>query len=48
MRAGVVLGGLASAILFSLYGNDVAAQCHHVDVALQADNMVMLASWLLC
>jgi len=44
----VVQGGLASPLLFSLYGNDAAAQCHHVDVAHQADDTIMLVTWLLC
>jgi hypothetical protein len=47
-RAGVVQGGLDSTILFSLYGNDIAAPCHHVDLALYADDTDIIAEGLLC
>jgi hypothetical protein len=44
MRAGVAQGGLISPVLFSLYVNDMPSPSHHVELALYADNMAIIAT----
>jgi retron-type reverse transcriptase len=43
MRAGVAQGGLISPVLFSLYV-DVPSPSHHVELALYADDMAVIAT----
>jgi hypothetical protein len=47
-RADVVQGGLAYPALFSVYGNNIAVPCHHVNLALHAEDTVIIATWCLC
>ena len=44
MRAGVAQGGLISPGLFSLYVNDMPIPSHHVELALYADDMAVIAT----
>ncbi len=44
MRAGVAQGGLISPVLFSLYVNDIPTPSHHVELALYADDMAIIAT----
>jgi hypothetical protein len=44
MRAGVAQGGLISPALFSLYVNDMPSPSHHVELALYADDMAIIAT----
>jgi hypothetical protein len=44
MRAGVVLGGLASPVLFSLYVNDIPTPSRHVELAQYADDTALIAT----
>jgi hypothetical protein len=44
MRAGVSQGGLISAVLFSLYVDDMPAPSHHVKLALYADDTTVIAT----
>ena len=44
MRAGVAQGGLISPVLFSLYVNDMPSPSHHVELALYADDMAIIAT----
>jgi len=44
MRAGVVQGGLISPVLFSLCVNNVTSPSHHVELALYADDMAIIAT----
>jgi hypothetical protein len=44
MKAGVPQGGLISPVLFSLYVNDMPSPSHHVELALYADNMAIIAT----
>ena len=41
--AGVAQGGLISAVLFSLYVNDMPSTSHHVEFALYADDTAIIA-----
>jgi hypothetical protein len=43
MRAGVAQGGVISPVLFSLYVKDMSSPSHHVELALYADDMAVLA-----
>jgi len=43
MRLGVAQGGLISPINFSLYVNDTPTPSHHVELALYADDMAIIA-----
>jgi len=44
MKTGVAQGGLISPILFSLYVNDIPSPPHHVELALCADDMAIIAT----
>ena len=44
IRAVVVQGGLNSPVLFSLYVNDMPSPTHHVELALYADDTVIIAT----
>ena len=44
MRAGVAQGGLISPVLFSLYVKDMPKPSHHVELALCADDKVIIAT----
>ena len=44
MRAGVAQGGLISLVLFNLYVNDMPSPSHHLELALHADDMVIIAT----
>jgi hypothetical protein len=44
MRAGVAQGGLISAVLFSLYVNDMPSPSHHLELALYADDTAIIAT----
>jgi len=44
MRAVVAQGGLISPVLFSLYVNDMPPHSHHVELALYADDMAIIAT----
>jgi len=44
MRAGVAQGGLISPVLFSLYVNDMSPPSHHVELALCAEDTVIIAT----
>jgi hypothetical protein len=44
MRAEVAQGGLISPPLFSLYVNDIPSPSQHVDLALYADDTVIIAT----
>ena len=44
MRAGVAQGGLTSPVLFNLYVNDMPSLSHHVELALYADDMAIIAT----
>jgi hypothetical protein len=44
MWAGVTQGGLISPVLFSLYVNDMPSPSHHVELALCADDMAIIAT----
>ena len=44
MRAGVAQSGLVSPILFSLYVNDIPVPSRHVELALYADGMAIIAT----
>ena len=44
MRAGVAQGRLISPYLFSLYVNDMPSPSHHVELALYADDMAIIAT----
>jgi len=43
MQAGVAQGGLISPVLFSLYVNDMPSPSHHVELALYAGDMAIIA-----
>ena len=43
-RVGVAQGGLISAILFSLYVNNMRSPSHHVELALYAEDMAIIAT----
>jgi hypothetical protein len=42
MRVGVAQGGLITSVLFSLYVNDTPSPSHHVELALYADDTVII------
>ena len=42
MRAGVVQGGLTTPVFFNLYVNDMSTPSHHVQLALYADDTVVI------
>jgi hypothetical protein len=44
MRAGLAQGGIISPVLFSLYVIDVPSPPRHVELALYADDMVIIAT----
>jgi hypothetical protein len=44
MQAGVAQGGIISSVLFILYVNDIPSPSHHVDLALYADDTVIIAT----
>jgi len=44
MQAGVAQGALISAVLFSLYVNDMPSPSHHVELALYADDTAIMAA----
>jgi hypothetical protein len=44
MQAGVAQDGLIFPVLFSLYVNDMPSLSHHVELALYADNMAIIAT----
>jgi hypothetical protein len=44
MRAGVAQGGIISPVLFSLYVNDMPLPSRHVELALYADHMAIIAT----
>jgi hypothetical protein len=44
MRAGVAQGGLVSPVQFSLYVNDMPTPSQHVELALYADDMALIAT----
>jgi len=44
MRVGVAQGVLISPVLFSLYVNDTPSPSHHVQLALYADDMAIIAT----
>jgi hypothetical protein len=44
MRAGVAQGGLIFHVLFSLYVNDMPSPSNHVELALYADDMAIIAT----
>ena len=44
MQAGVAQGGLISPVLFSLYVNDMPPPSHNIELALYADDTVILAT----
>jgi hypothetical protein len=44
MRAGVAQGRLISPVLFSLYVNDMPSPLHHIELALYADDMAIIAT----
>jgi len=44
MRAGVDQGGIISHVLFSLYTNDMPSPSRHVELALYADDRVVIAT----
>jgi len=44
MRVGVAQGGLISPVLFSLYVNCMPSPSHHVELALYADDMAVIAT----
>jgi hypothetical protein len=44
MWSGVVQGGLVSPVFFSLYVNDMPTPSRHVELALYADDTVLIAT----
>jgi hypothetical protein len=44
MRAGVAQGGIVSAVLFSLYVNDIPTPSRHVELAQYADDTALIAT----
>jgi hypothetical protein len=44
MRAGVAQGGFISPIFFRLYVNDMPPHSHHAQLALYADDTVVIAT----
>jgi hypothetical protein len=44
MRAGVAQGGLTSAVLFSLYVNDIPSPSHHFQLALYFDHTAIIST----
>ena len=44
MRARMAQGGLISPVLFSLYVNDMPTPSHHVELALYADDTLIIAT----
>jgi hypothetical protein len=44
MRAGVIQGGIISPVIFSLYVNDMPSPPRHVELALYADDMAVVAT----
>jgi hypothetical protein len=45
MRTGVVPGGVVYPVLFSLYGNGVSTPSSHVELAMYADDTVLVATF---
>jgi hypothetical protein len=44
MRAGLAQGGFISPVLFSLYVDEIPSLWHHVELALHADDTVIIAT----
>jgi hypothetical protein len=45
MRAGVAQGGFIFPVVFSLYVNDIPSPSHHVELALNADDTAIIATF---
>jgi hypothetical protein len=44
MRAGVMLGGIVSPVILSLYVNEIATPSLHVNLALYADDTALVTT----